>query len=208
MKNIDVRVFSDKFDPLITNFRRDVYVELGGDPLFLTEECSAKDFKSRNPGENCEDLYRFSAKKWNETNFTNIFAAIDDGKIIGFSGTKLYGKYLRVSIYLYVLRKYRGKFINLKYRPGGFFENQMSMAKSLSCEAIFFSIYPHNKKTRSLLRNHSGRSISTDLTGIIENKNKLKLIEEAIIFNGVQQYIVYCCLKKSHVFELDMIKDK
>ena len=208
MNSINIVTFSDKNHPKLTEFRESIYDELGGDKNLIDEKLRYSQFSKICTSEHCENLYRYSGLKWEQTNFKKIFAVEDSGRVVGISGAMVYGPYLRISVYLYLLKAFRKKYINLKYRPGGFFEHQIKYAMDLHKKALFFSIYPHNRKTRALLKNHTVRTVSTELGSIQRYKSKIVQITEDIYFNGVKQRIFYYPLEENCKFDVYYIRDR
>lgn len=208
MTPFEIRAYSDSFHPDLTVFRERIYREdLNANTRYIHSSAPTGEIKASVPAERAEDVYKFSFKKWNKTNFDRIYCVMDGGQVVGMSGTRKYGRYLRVSMHMYLLKRFRGKFINLKYLPGGYFERQVNYARELDLEAVFFSIFSHNDKTRALVINHTRRKISSDLRNL-HYPADLQRLSEPVMFKDVPQHIFYLPLKGACEFNVEYLNDR
>lgn len=206
MKNFNIKIYFDKDANDLLDFRKRIFTnDLNCDLKNLVEPKNQIEIKNSVAPENGEDAYKFSFGKWNQTQFDAIFALMDEERIVGVSGCKSYGPYLRISMHMYLLKAFRGKYINLKYCEGGFVDHQIEWAQERGLKALFFTIYPHNRKTRALLKNHQDRTISTASKSEIRHKSKFLLWPEPLLFNQVEQYFFYMSLQEDVGFDISQI---
>lgn len=150
-----------------------------------------------------EDAYKYSTKKWNSINFNCIESIIDNDKIVGISGCKLYGKYLRTSLHLYLLKRVRNKYPGIKYLKNGFFNRHINYALKNNCDGLFFTVYPYSKKLEGLIKNHTTRTISLVDKSHLLYINEIKNVGE-YVFNEVNQTFFYYPLS-SKKFDVDEV---
>lgn len=207
MSNFTIKVYEDRFHSDLSRFRQRVYMEdLNCAEVHLREDSPAQTVKNSVSSEFAEDAYRFSYRKWSRNRFDCIFALMDDdGSIVGISGAKAYGRYLRVSMNMYLLKSARKKYLNVTYKRDGFFDRQIQYAKTHQFEALFFTIHPHNRKTRALLKNHQGRKISTAQSDEISFHQDLIAIERPRLFNCVMQHFFFYPLGAEKSFDIESI---
>jgi hypothetical protein len=112
-----------------------------------------------------EDAYRYSNHKWFGVGFDAIEVALEDGKVVSMGGGKVYydtsgNKFLRVNMFYYILKAYRGKYNGIVYIDQGFFDRHIMFAKATRCKGLFFTIYAYSAKLRAMVLNHTTRRIS------------------------------------------------
>jgi len=188
VKNFVIETIFDLNDPRITRFRENIFAE----DLELPIEC-LNFIKDTSHG---EDAWKYCNARWNNVGFNCIEAIIENEEIVGMSGCKLYGNYLRTSMSLYLLKRVRSKYPGIKYIKGGWFERHMSYAKQNNCDGMFFTVYAYSKKLKALISNHRKRTIS-----LVDKKHLLYMedIHEKgeYVFYSVPQTFFYYSLNKT-----------
>jgi hypothetical protein len=187
-------------DDLITEFRRDLFEQdLEMDPDMATQLCDKSYWDIVAEPGTVEDCYKFSQSKWNRTQFANIEAIIEDGRVVGISGSKMYGPYLRTSMHLYLLKRVRSRYPGIKYVRGGWFERHMDHAKSLGAAGMFFTVYGYSRKLRGLIRNHMGQN----LVSLVDRQHLVMMKDISYVgtykFNNVDQAFFYHPLKDQQI---------
>lgn len=187
VKNFVIETIFDLNDPRLTSFRENIFAE----DLELPIEYL--DFiKDSSHG---EDAWKYCNARWNSVAFDCIEAIIENEEIVGMSGCKIYGNYLRTSMSLYLLKRVRSKYPGIKYLKGGWFERHMSYAKQNNCDGMFFTVYAYSKKLKALVANHRKRTIS-----LVDKKHLLYMDDIVEVgtyeFNNVQQTFFYYPLGK------------
>ena len=180
VENFEIETIFDKYDPRLTQFRKNILLEVN---------------------EDSEDYYKYSDKKWKNTDFFCIEAIIENSEIVGMSGCKWYDDYLRISMHLYLLKKVRAKYPGIKYLKGGWFERHLNMAENMGAKGIFFTVYAYSKKLQALIENHRKKTIS------LIDKKHLNYIQDIAekgeyIFNNVPQTFFYYSIE-SPIEEFD-----
>jgi hypothetical protein len=112
-----------------------------------------------------EDAYKYSNRKWFDVGFDAIEVATEYNKIVSMSGAKVYtdingNKFLRVNMFYYILKLYRGKYNGIVYVDQGFFDRHIMFARATRCKGLFFTIYAHSSKLKAMVLNHTTRRIS------------------------------------------------
>jgi len=188
VENFEIETIFDKYDPRLTKFRENIFAE----DLELMVECIDMVKKSSEG----QDAYKYSNKRWSQVQFNAIEAIIENDEIVGMSGCKLYGKFLRTSMHLYLLKRVRKKYPGIKYLKGGWFERHIAFAQENNCDGLFFTVYAYSKKLQGLINNHRKRTIS-----LVDKKHLLymnDIVEKGeYIFNNVPQTFFYYPLKRN-----------
>lgn len=191
VKNFIIETISDSNDQRLTQFREEIFtVDLGLSADMISIDKPHEWWIETLPSSISEDAFKYSNRKWDSVRFDNIEAIIDDDKIVGISGCKRYGRYLRTSMHLYLLKSVRAKYPGIKYLKHGWFDRHIQYAKNMQCAGLFFTVYPYNMKLRGLINNHRGKIIS------IVNKSNLLYINDIqekgeFVFNNVPQTFFY-----------------
>ena len=185
----------DRYDPRITEFRKNVCIENGADPDYLEMDIDhdeTRDYVSQlNRPTVLEEIWKYGNNKWGRTEFTQLECVLHEDKIVGIAGSRLYAnKMLRVGMHHYTLMSYRKDYRNLLFSEKGYFYHQLQLGKSMgNVDCLFLTIYPHNHKLETLTKNIAHRRISPD--GGKENLyfvDKFIFLEEKIRFHDVDQY--------------------
>ena len=188
VENFVIETIFDIHDPRLTAFRDNIFAE----DLELPIEYRTM---SRNINES-EDAWKYCDERWSAVGFDCIEAIIEDDEIVGMSGCKVYGNYLRTSMSLYLLKRVRKKYPGIKYLKGGWFERHITYAKARNCDGLFFTVYAYSKKLQGLINNHRKRTIS-----LVDKKHLLYMedIHEKgeYIFHDVPQTFFYYGLNKT-----------
>jgi len=187
VQNFVIETISDINDPRLTRFREAIFKEDLGLPI---EDMDL--IKDHTSG---EDPWKYCNKRWTTVGFDAIEAIIEDDEIVGMSGCRLYGDYLRTSMSLYLLKRVRKKYPGIKYLKGGWFERHINFAKEHNCNGLFFTVYAYSKKLQMLINNHKKRTIS------LVDKKHLMYMDDIVEageykFNNVQQTFFYYPIKK------------
>jgi hypothetical protein len=150
-----------------------------------------------------EDAYRFTAGKWNKTEFDFIDAHYSlTGEITNISGSKQYNQWMRGGMYHFGLRKYSNQYPSVLFQDSGHLVRLIEYCNKKELNGIFISIYPHENRLKALSRALKiGRSIPTSAK--IELIRKLKY-KGSYIFNNVLQDFFVLELKDT-VFSFDDI---
>lgn len=208
VKNFVIETIYDKFDHRITKFRRKIFEEdLGLDPDLCEKNHNKEWWLNNTDQKKLEDAYKYSNFKWCNTIFDNIECIIEDGEVVGISGCRIYGKYLRTSMHLYLLKSVRKKYPGIKYLKGGWFERHIHYAQEKNLDGLFFTVYAYSRKLKGLIRNHTEKTIS------LVNKKYLKYIQDVEFvgeydFNKVKQSFFYYKLKESFDIKNMSLKNK
>lgn len=188
VENFVIETIFDSYDPRLTRFRENIFAE---DLELPIEYLDYVEDTSRG-----EDAWKYSNKRWSTVGFDCIEAIVENDEIVGMSGCKMYGNYLRTSMSLYLLKRVRSKYPGIKYLKNGWFERHIKYAVQKECDGIFFTVYAYSKKLKALIANHRKRTIS-----LVDKKHLLYMddIHEKgeYIFHGVPQTFFYYSLKKS-----------
>lgn len=188
-ENFVIETIYDVSDPRLTEFRDSVYEE----DLELDKSCRTLSFDKIKlcVNENkFEDAWKYSDEKWYRVGFNAIEAIIEDGKIVGMSGCRIYGNFLRSSMHLYLLKRVRKKYPGIKYLKNGWFERHIDFANKFNMKGIFFTVYAYSRKLQALINNHRGKTIS------LIDKKHLNYIQDVreigeFQFNNVPQTFFY-----------------
>lgn len=187
-ENFVIETIFDLNDLRLTRFRENIFAEDLELPIEYLDL-----IKDNSHG---EDAWKYCNARWNSVAFDCIEAIIENEEIVGMSGCKIYGNYLRTSMSLYLLKRVRSKYPGIKYLKGGWFERHMEYANQKQCDGMFFTVYAYSKKLKALIANHRKRTIS-----LVDKKHLLYMddINEKgeYIFYGVPQTFFYYSLKKS-----------
>lgn len=197
VENFIIETISDPWDPRLTEFRKTIFTsDLGLDEQIIDLDEPSPWWHNNLDSKIVEDAFKYSNRKWKTVGFDNIEAIIEDGKIVGMSGCRIYNNFLRTSMHLYLLKSVRAKYPGIKYLKGGWFERHMTYAKNNNCYGMFFTVYAHNGKLKGLINNHRGKIIS------LVDKDHLLYINDVrekgeYMFNGVPQTFFYYPLTKT-----------
>lgn len=197
VENFSIETIYDPWDYRITEFRKMIFTQdLGLDQKTIEINEPYSWWHENLNYKVFEDAFKYSNRKWKNTNFDNIEALIEKDKIVGISGCRIYNNFLRISMHLYLLKSVRSKYPGIKYLKGGWFERHLNYATKNKCDGIFFTVYAHNKKLKGLINNHRGKIIS-----LIDKKHLLYIhdVKEKgeYLFNFVPQTFFYFPLTKT-----------
>lgn len=189
VENFVIETIYDLNDPRLTKFRDNIFEE----DLELDVRCRNLDYdtlKNFVDEKQFEDAWKYCDQKWNTIKFDAIEAIVEDNEIVGISGCKMYGNYLRSSMHLYLLKRVRKKYPGIKYLKNGWFERHIEFANKHNAKGLFFTVYAYSKKLQGLINNHRKRTIS-----LVDKKHLLYLdkIQEIgeFTFNSVPQTFFY-----------------
>lgn len=156
-----------------------------------TEDYLKYDIKNNNTIP--EEVWKFSKLKWESLNLDKLYAVYVDGEIAAISGAKLYGRYLRVGMMYYVLKRFRKTVRSTLWANDG----MLTMAINDFLQDIdysFVSIYAHNKRLeawcRALIRGKRYGQLGNG-SEHIDLLKSYTMDSTPIIFNNVPQYILY-----------------
>lgn len=171
----------------VYNFRKEI---------ICIDENSTEDYLKYNIENNnsiSEEVWKFSKRKWESLKFDRLYAVYVDGEIAAISGAKLYGRFLRVGMMYYVLKRFRKTVRSTLWANDG----MLKIAVNDFCQDIdysFVSIYAHNKRLeawcRALIRGKRYGQIGNG-SKHIELLKSYTMDSTPIIFNNVPQYILY-----------------
>lgn len=187
VENFVIETIFDMNDSRLTRFRENIFEE----DLELPKEYMILIEKNEHFG---EDAWKYCNKRWDNVGFDCIEAIVEDNEIVGMSGCKIYGEYLRTSMSLYLLKRVRAKYPGIKYLKGGWFERHMNYALQNNLSGMFFTVYAYSRKLKALIQNHRKRTIS------LVDKKYLFYMQDIhekgeYIFHGVPQTFFYYSLK-------------
>jgi hypothetical protein len=191
VKNFTIETIYNLDDPRLTEFRQEIFVnDLGISKDFIKEDKPHKWWIQNFEKKISEDAYKYCNRKWFSLGTDNIECIIEEGKIVGISGCRIYNSYLRTSMNLYLLKKVRNKYLGIKYLKNGWFSRHIDYATKNRCKGLFFTVYAYSKKLEGLINNHSNRTIS------LVNKKYLLYIDQIeqigkFVLNGVPQTFFY-----------------
>lgn len=192
----------DKNDINLYKFRENVIKECGGTSGDVLIDYTLSKLKQKYPNNlKIEDLYRYTNKKWNLTNFDHIDTYWIDNEISCISGAVLYNNWIKGAVYHYNLKKYSVQNRTLFFQDNGMLDRLINYAVDKDLDGVFISIYPHNYKLNALVhRMKNNQSIPT--TGNLEKIRSMKYYGSKII-NNVQQEIFYYKIKNE--FNSDIV---
>lgn len=157
----NIETISDPNDYRLNLFRDRIFTEdLGLSASMRHEDQSHVWWHTHLGSRIAEDAFKFCDRKWDTLEFDNIEAVIEGDEIVGMSGCRTYGPYLRTSMHLYLLKRVRAVYPGIKYLSGGWFERHMTYARGSNLKGMFFTVYAYNRKLKGLINNHRGRIIS------------------------------------------------
>lgn len=203
VENFVIETISDLSDPRLTRFRQTIFVEdLGLNSKILHEDKPHKWWTETFDKNIAEDAFKYSDRKWFSLGTDNIECIIENDEVVGISGCRQYGSFLRTSMHLYLLKKVRKKYPGIKYIKGGWFERHIKYAKEKKIKGLFFTVYAYSRKLQGLINNHKNRTIS------LVDKNYLLYINDVCevgeyFFNDVPQTFFY--YKLTDDFNIDEI---
>lgn len=203
VENFVIETIFDVNDERLTKFRDTIFEEdLKLDKMHRS--MPENDLKNNVKGKIYEDAWKYSDDKWYRVGFDRIDAIIEDGEIVGMSGSRMYGDYMRISMHLYLLKRVRKKYPGIKYLKNGWFDRQLSYGKESNIKGLFFTVYAYSKKLQGLINNHRGKIIS------LVDKSHLLYINDVhdvgeYMFNRVPQTFFY--YKINDEFSIDEILD-
>jgi len=162
MEDFNLITLYESTDPCLTEFRKSIFRDDLSIDTSLLSATYSYNWWTINYN---EDAYKYSDKKWIDVRFDAIECAVENNKIVSMSGAKVYedtngNRFLRVNMFYYILKAYRGKYNGIVYVDQGFFDRHIIFAKSNRCKGMFFTIYPHSSKLRAMVANHTTRKIS------------------------------------------------
>lgn len=190
VENFKIETISSN-DPRLDVFRKEIFQhDLNLDPELVYKDAPHKWWMENINPKYAEDAYKYCNRKWDALGFNNIEAIVEGDRIVGMSGCRAYGDYLRTSMHLYLLKSVRAKYPGIKYIKGGWFERHMNYATANHCKGMFFTVYAHNKKLQGLINNHSKKLIS-----LVDKKYLLYIndveLKGQYVFNNVPQTFFY-----------------
>ena len=185
--------FWKKEDFRVTEFRRQVCIELGVTEDYLEQHLSLEQVKKKFPNlrpTEAEEVYKFGSLKWAKTKFNSLEGLVVDNQLVSISGSRFYGpRLLRVGMHHYTLCAFRSRFRGLFFRQKGFFERHISSAlSSIGVKYVFFSVYPHNRRLAAVAKNLMGRCVSMEGLEMTTLK-QIKYLPDPIRLHGVDQYL-------------------
>lgn len=186
----------DRFDPRISEFRRQVCRENGAGDEFFNLSLDRHEVDSRYghlPPQNIEEIWKFGPHKWEKTEFSNLECLIDGGKVVGVSGCRVYlGGLLRTSMHLYTLKQFRASCAGMQFAPEGMFSRHLNYARERGdIRALFMTVYPYTPKLSAHVRNLGVRRLSLTGKPMLYLKDFLTW-PETISFHGVpQNFFIY-----------------
>lgn len=189
-------------DPLLYRFRKKIICDIHNS----NEDYLLKDIKYNKSIP--EEVWKFSKLKWNNINFNSIFSLIMNDEVISISGIKFYNNFLRVGMNYYTLPEYKIPARSILWKKYGFIYE--TLLKYNSIDGYFISIYPHNNKLSSWVnalqkKKSFGQMGNTDAFYYLK---QLNITKDPIIFNGVQQYIVYELFNNQLNNLINILEDK
>lgn len=141
---------------------------------------------------NSEEVYKYSNDIWNRIGFDKLYGVTINKQVVAVSGAKLYGNNIRFGMRYYVLQKYRKIIRSELWKPGGLLSH--TLIDFPEVDFSFVSIYPHNNKLQkwvdALKRKHRYGQIGNG-SSHLELLKTYTVYSDPIIFNGVEQYIIY-----------------
>jgi hypothetical protein len=187
------RLFT-KTDVNLTNFRKAVLQECNADvsDVFCNYTYTVLKEKYQN-NLKFEDIYRYTNKKWNSTNFDHIDTYWVDNEISCISGAVLYNNWIKGAVYHYNLKKYSVQTRTLFFQDNGMLDRLIEYACDKNLDGVFISIYPHNYKLTSLV-NRMKNNLSIPTTGNLNKIRSMKYYGSNVI-NNVSQEIFYYPIK-------------
>jgi len=191
--------------PDLTKFRKAAILDCGGNEtdIELSDGHTAilEQLTDRNIKE-AEEIYRYTNDKWYSTEFESVDAFYVDDQIVGISGSKIYGNWMRGAMYYYQLKHTRKDHSTLFFRDGGQLPRLIEHAKELGCYGVFITIWPHSSQLKALTkRMRLGKSIPTPGNLDLIRMMKFKGISK---FHGViQDFYVYEFDTYRFKFDLD-----
>ncbi|MBY0384606.1 hypothetical protein K2X05_05555, partial [bacterium] len=101
--------------------------------------------------------------KWLATEFDHIDVVYVGSDIACISGARIYKTWIRGAMFYFGLHKYRKHHGSALFKADGNFERLLSYAKEKNLHGLFISIYPHEKRLKTLCRRlKEARSIPTE----------------------------------------------
>jgi hypothetical protein len=171
----------------VYNFRKEI---------ICTDENSNEDYLKydiKNSRDIPEEVWKFSKLKWESLKLDKLYAVYVDDEIAAISGAKLYGRYLRVGMMYYVLKRFRKTVRSTLWANDGMLNTAINDFYQ-DIDYSFVSIYPHNTRLeawcRALIRGKRFGQIGNG----VEHLDLLKsytMDSKPIIFHNVPQYILY-----------------
>lgn len=184
---------TNRFDERLTVFRRKLYAEFDVSADLLETEMSLAQVRAtfpELPTAAVEEIYKYGLQKWSRTEFHRIEAAVDDEGVFSISGSREYGRgLLRVAMHHYTLQSHRRTHRSLFFRDGGFLSRHIrSSIEEAGSRFLFFSVYPHNDRLRTLVKNMLGRRTSHEGLPMAHLKD-FRPLGEPVLLHGVPQHL-------------------
>lgn len=202
--NITVRQINP-FSKEVYNFRKEIITV---DEKFSDTTCLEQNTK-RTPSMP-EEVWKFSARKWNKIGFTQLHGVFVNNELAGISGCRLYGdkQLLRLGMHYYVLKRFRKECRSWLWKPNGMLETALDNFNNL--DYSFITIYPHNSRLQrwcdALIRGKRYGQIGNG-SSHLDLLNSYSMKDKLIYFNGVPQYVLYRQEKKSAMLYNEMISE-
>lgn len=195
----EFRRFTDPNHPLVTAFREEVCEDNGAPKCWAQKKISHETAQNELPlvGGSPEDVYRVTQKKWDNYRFETVEAFSINDRIIAVSGARAYGPYLRIFMCHYLLKSFRSKSKGLAWREGGFLDQHIQFALANNYKAVFFSIYPHNRRLERFVRYLSLKKTNRTKPFL----GKFSKVPDYVHFNNIDQHIFYHMLAPTENFD-------
>lgn len=196
---ITIERYYDKWDFDLTHFRHKVYNELGASASidFSYNELVNKFYNNKF----IEEIYKFSNKKWDKTYFDCIEAIKINDQIVGISGAAIHNNSVRILMHRYSLFEFRQIANNYTWHKDGVIDQHLDYAKNINKQAIFFTIYEHNK-TLKVFSNYLKKRKSNKNKPLL---GKFEYFNKPVLFNNTLQTIFYYKINSNYNFALKEI---
>ena len=202
--NITVKQI-DPFSEEVYRFRKEIITV---DENYADITCLEKSIE-RTPNMP-EEVWKFSTRKWNKIGLTQLHGVFVENELAGISGCRLYGngKFLRLGMHYYVLKKFRKYCRSWLWKPNGMLETALKNFNDI--DYSFVTIYPHNSRLQkwceALIRGNRYGQIGNGKEHIDLLKS-YSMQDKPIYFNNVPQYVLYRQEKDNAVSYKEMISE-
>lgn len=193
----------DRDDPKLKKFRSEVCQENGANFDYLEKSLTYKESKDYFDSLECkgdfEEVWKYGNTKWKQAQLLRVEAAVCNatGEVASISGCRMYSdNMMRVGMHLYTLKKYRKTCRNIQFDSEGFFYRHINFAREMGgVESLFMTVYAHNKKLESHVKNLGQKKMSPD-GGRMSFIEDLIAVEEPLEFHSVPQHFFLYPLSK------------
>lgn len=204
VENFTIETISELNDRRLTEFRQLIFSEdLKIDPELIHADKPHKWWIENFDKKIAEDAYKYCDRKWNTLGTDNIEAIIEDGKVVGMSGCRIYGNYLRTSMHLYLLKRVRSKYPGIKYLKDGWYSRHINFANEKNLDGMFFTVYAYSRKLQALINNHRNKTISLVDKKHLLYMDDIKEVGQYEFYNVPQTFFFYKLKDKE--FDIDQI---